>query len=271
MPLDCRRSSLPLVVATIAAALLPGAAHAAKATACTKIALCYCVEDAVKPTVEARIATIRGMLAAERGKGKSIGYMSLPLSSAGGAVYAINAEVAASVKKQVEKRMGENQVFLLNPAIPETDIPNGGGADYMLMWTSVMEGRDGLGEDFDFVYFVGPQDFARYFGLDGTGDMAKLEKYFDDRLKTDPEMKKAVDKGLTRTQFRNYYALKASSTFSRGAHDEWNIVRTLNERRRADAKFGIPNQIPTLFDGGGTSPAGSEGGTSEGYVAKCSP
>ena len=60
----------------------------------------------------------------------------------------------------------------------------------MLMWTTILEGKDGLGEDFDFVYFVGPQDFARYFKLDGAADMRKIEQYFDKRLKTDPDLQK---------------------------------------------------------------------------------
>ena len=36
-----------------------------------------------------------------------------------------------------------------------------------------------------------------------------------------------------RRHFRKYYALRASSTVSRGAHDEWNIFRMINEKRRA--------------------------------------
>jgi hypothetical protein len=103
--------------------------------------------------------------------------------------------------------------------------------------------------DFDFVYFAGPQDFARYFGFDGNNDMAKLEQYFDNRVKTDPGFAKAVDGGLTKAAFRRYYALRASSTVSRGAHDEWNIFKTINERRRADSKIGTTGQIPVLFDG----------------------
>jgi hypothetical protein len=119
----------------------------------------------------------------------------------------------------------------------------------MLMWTSLLEGPDGLG-DFDFVYFAGPQDFARYFGFDGNADMAKLEAYFDKRgeIRT-PAFAKAVEGGLTKAAFRRYYALRASSSVSRGAHDEWNIFRQINERRRADSKIGTTGQIPVLFDG----------------------
>jgi hypothetical protein len=128
---------------------------------------------------------------------------------------------------------GDGQVWILNPGVPEASIPNDSGADYMPMRTQVLEGREGLGEDFDFVYFVGPQDFARYLALDGNADMQKIEQFFDKRLENDADLRKAVDKGLTRSAFRNYYALKAPTTFSKRAHDEWNIFRALNERRRA--------------------------------------
>jgi hypothetical protein len=99
--------------------------------------------------------------------------------------------------------------------------------------------------------------------------MLRIEQFFDKRLESDPDLKKAVDKGLTRSAFRNYYALKASATFSKGAHDEWNIVRALNERRRAHDRFGIANQLAVLFDGGGVAPSSSEGATSDGYTGKC--
>jgi hypothetical protein len=99
----------------------------------------------------------------------------------------------------------------------------------MLMWTKVLEGLDGLG-GLGFDYFVGPAEFARYFGLDGHGDLEKLEGYYDSKINgRKPE---AVD----RRSFRDYYGLRASVAFS-GWRDEWNIVRTVNEKRReADPK-----------------------------------
>ena len=251
------------------AMFVPKPAFAVKATACTKIAVCYCVNGELKALVETRVAHFRHVLATQHAAGKAVGYMSVPLSTLGGGVFSVNMEVAASARVHIEKRFGAEQVWILNPGVPEASIPNGSGADYMLMWTTILEGNNGLGEDFDFVYFVGPQDFARYFGLDGVGDMQKIEQYFDKRLKSDPELQKAVDNGLTRSAFRNYYALKASTTFSKGAHDEWNIIRALNERRRAHERFGIANQLAVLFDGAGVAPAGSEAATSEGYAGKC--
>ena len=75
--------------------------------------------------------------------------------------------------------------------------------------------------------------------------------------------------GLTKAAFRRYYALRASATVSRGAHDEWNIFRLVNDKRRADTKIGTPGQIAIVFDGQGVSPPQLEATVSEGYVGKC--
>ena len=123
--------------------------------------------------------------------------------------------------------------------------------------------------EFDFVYFAGPQDFARYFGFDGNNDMGKLDAYFDKRVASDPEFAKAVQGGLTKAAFRKYYALRASSTVSRGAHDEWNIFRLINEKRRGDEQVRRRRQIPVLFDGQAVAPPQGEAAVSEGYVGKC--
>ena len=100
-------------------------------------------------------------------------------------------------------------------------------------------------------------------------DMGKLDAWFDKRAAADADFAKAVQGGLTKVAFRKYYALRASSTVSRGAHDEWNIFRSINERRRADSKFGTPGQIPMLFDGEALAPPQGEAQVSEGYVGKC--
>ena len=257
------------VLACALAALAAGSAHAAKSTECTRIGICYCVNDELKPVIATRVERFRQVIAEQRKAGKLVGYLSVPLTSSGGGNFNVNKEVAESAKAAIEKRFGSEFVYVLNPGTLDADLPKGTGADYMLMWTSLLEGSDGLG-DFDFVYFAGPQDFGRYFGFDGNNDVAKLDAYFDKRVKADPEFDKAVQNGLTKTSFRRYYALRASSTVSRGAHDEWNIFRMINERRRADAKLGTPNQIPMLFDGRSIAPADAELAVSEGYVGKCS-
>jgi hypothetical protein len=260
-------SAAALIAALGSLSWSPGAA-AAKATECTKIGACYCVNDELKPAIAARVDRFRQLLAEQRKAGKVVGYLSVPLSPAGGGDFNVNKEVAESAKAAVEKRFGAQYVYVLNPGTPDADLPKGGGADYMLMWTTLLEGADGLGE-FDFVYFVGPQDFARYFGFDGDNDIAKLDAYFDKRASGNAEFGKAVQNGLAKAAFRRYYAMRASAGVSRGAHDEWNIFRTLNERRRADARLGTPNQIAVFFDGRPVAPAEMEAAISDGYVGKC--
>jgi len=267
-----RRSTLAassLVIVIAALAIWHSPAHAAKATECAKIGICFCVNDELNPTIGTKVDKLRQVIAEQRKAGKVVGYLSLPLTSGGN--FDVNKEVAGSAKDAIEKRFGADFTYVLNPASLDADLPKGStGADYMLMFVTLMEGTNGLG-DFDFVYFAGPQDFARYFKFDGNNDMAKLDAYFDDRIKTKPDFEKAVQNGLTKAAFRKYYAIRASSSVSRGAHDEWNIIRLVNERRRADSKLGIGNQIPVMFDGRGVDPADAEATVSDGYVGKCMP
>jgi len=252
----------------VALAVAAGDAGAAKATECTKVGTCYCVNDELKPTIQSKIDRFRQTIADQRKAGKAIGYLSVPLTASGGGNFNVNKEVAESARAAIEKRFGAEFVYVLNPGTLDADLPKGTGADYMLMWTTLLEGPDGMG-DFDFVYFAGPQDFARYFGFDGNNDMAKLDAYFDKRVASDTGFAKAVQDGLTKVAFRKYYALRASSVVSRGAHDEWNIFRALNEKRRSDSKFGTPAQITVLFDGRALAPPQGETSVSEGYVGKC--
>ena len=253
---------------TMASSFAPSTAHAAKATECAKVGICYCVNDELKSLIATRVERFRQMIAEQRKAGKAVGYLSVPLTSSGGGNFNVNKEVAEAAKAAIEKRFGADYVWILNPGTLEADLPKGTGADYMAMWVSLLEGVDGLG-DFDFVIFAGPQDFARYFAFDGSNDMAKLDTYFDKREKSDAEFEKAVKGGLNKVAFRRYYGLRASASLSRGAHDEWNIFRLINEKRRADPKLGTTNQIPMYFDGRAATPADAEAPVSEGYVGKC--
>ena len=90
------------------------------------------------------------------------------------------------------------------------------------------------------------------------------------RVRDDPKSKAAVDSGaVTKAGFRTYYGLRAAVSFSLGSHDEWNIVRILNDRRRGIAEFGIPNQIAVLYDGKPMTPGGYESPTAPGDVGRC--
>jgi hypothetical protein len=243
---------------------------AEKVTACTLTNVCYCVTAANRDAITANVAHVRQLLADQRATGKMTGYLSIPLSTLGGGYYGVNRDVAKATKEQIERRFGPSSVWILNPGaeagLPET----ASGADYMYMWTQILEGRGGYGEDLDFFYFTGPSDFARFFALTGTGDADRIDAYFEQRLASDPDLTKAVAAGrLSKQGFRNYYALRASVAFSAGSHDEWNIAQILNQRRRISEQFGIGNQLGILFDGHGVTPGNFEAGAAGGTVGRC--
>src|SRR5438132_11138513 len=203
----------------------PAAAQAAKGTECSKIGICYCISADLKPVIDAKVALFRQRAAEARKAGKAVGYLSVPLSPTGGGYMKLNFEVAEAAKAAIEKRFGSDFVWVLNPGTADANLPKGSGADYMLMWTTILEGRDGLGEDFDFVYFAGPQDFASVFELDGSADMARIDQYFDKRLKADLDLEKAVHGGRNKYAFRNFFGSKASFAIIRGVHDVYTIIR----------------------------------------------
>ena len=274
MPSPILLGSRLLLAAVAIGTLSVTTAHAAKTTECTALQLCFCVNQDFKPLIAEKVKFFRSVIAEQRAKGKAIGYISVPLSTLGGGFFDVNAEVSLAAKKRVEARFGEANVWALNPASTDSELKVGStfgtNDDYMHMWTQIIESPSGMGEDFDFVYFVGPTDFGALFGLDGKGDMDKINGYFDTRLETDAGLKREVARGrVTKNSFRNYYALKASVSFSTGAHDDWTIFRLLNERRRADAKYGVANQIGVLFDGKPVSPVESEQTIAAGVSGAC--
>ncbi len=272
-----RRRGSGIASALVAAAWLCSAtpSDAANVTECTAVGLCYCVNSDFKDAIAEKVDFFRKAIAAEREKGKAVGYMSVPLSSTGGGYFNLNREVAEKTKERVEARLGPSSAWLLNPAAREADLPTlnnvrAGQGDYLLMWTRILEGPKGLGEDFDFIYFVGPSDFAAFFGLTGKDDMDRIAAYFDDRVAKDASLKSAVERGsVSKAAFRNYYALRASVAFSVGAHDEWNVIRTVNQRRRDDKALGVANQLPVMFDGHAVSSGEYEQQVSAGNVGAC--
>jgi hypothetical protein len=267
---DCTAMKRAYLIAGLSLLIPNLPAAAANVTACTTINLCYCINDGNRAGITANVARVRKLIADERASEKAIGYLSIPLSTVGGSYFGVNQTVAQQAKERIEKRFGAGSVWILNPGA-EGNLPGGAsGADYMYMWTQILEGRNGLGEDFDFFYFTGPSDFAPVFSLTGEGDMEKINAYFDRRLASDADFKKAVDQGkLTKSSFRNYYALHASVAFSLGSHDEWNISHLINDRRRGANDFGIANQIPILFDGHAVPPGSFEGAIASGDGGRC--
>jgi hypothetical protein len=263
-------STFGICAVGIVALMLPTSARAGTVTACTALDLCYCVNSDLRGPIDANVARVRQLLQDQRKQGKAIGYLSVPLSTAGGSYFGVNVDVAAQTKDHIEKRYGANSLWMLNPGA-EGNLPAGAtGADYMLMWTTILEGAKGLGEDFDFFFFTGPSSFHEFFGLDGTDDMGKIDAYFDKRLATDPGLQKAVASGqVSKQTFRNYYALRASIAFSYGSHDEWNIARIINERRRGATDYGLANQLGIMFDGAATAPGAAEAPITSGDAGRC--
>jgi hypothetical protein len=253
------------VLASISGAHSEDAPKQKKQTACSRLNFCYCVQPELLPAIIANIRAVRDQIVTERAKGKAIGYLSVPLSPAGGGSFTINCEAAGKIAQRVVAR------FILNPAFSGGDHMAGAtGADYTYMWTQILEGATAHGENFDFVYFVGSNDFANYFLLSKDNPKAHLaehfrkpddylgflERIFDDRLANNAAFKKEVDQGgVTKSGFRNYYGLRASVAFSYGSHDEWNIARALNDRRRGADAFGIANQLAIFFDASPLIPA----------------
>jgi hypothetical protein len=250
-------------------ALAVTGARAQESSECSQNSFCYCVHDGLKGAISTRVEEIRARIAAQRAQSKAIGYLSIPISTIAGSYFGVNAKVAARTKERVEERFGVRSLWLLNTAAKEFSLPaSASGADYMLMWTRVLEGNDGLGRDFDFVYFAGPSDFAEYFSLDGHSNLEKLEQYYDGLRKTDPGLA-----SVNRTDFRNYYGLRASVAFSFGSHDEWNIVRKINERRKekkdGEDSFGVARQLAVMFNGSSVAPGLYEAATAPGNEGQC--
>jgi hypothetical protein len=267
---DTMRKLIPLLMFAAAIAA-PATAQAARATECTALNICYCVEQDLKGAIDTNVSKIRQAIAEQKSYGKAIGYMSLPISTVGGGYFGVNIDVAEKTKTNVEKRFGAKSLWILNPGEKSFALPGGAnGADYMLMWTRVLEGPSGTGDDFDLFYFVGSSDFAAALGLTGEGDMEKIEALFEQRYAADEGLRKAVEQGrLTKAAFRNYYTLRASIAFSYGSHDEWNILRLINDKRRGGTQFGVANQVASFYDGRPTPPSAAEQAVSSGYVGRC--
>src|SRR5262249_7713797 len=121
----------PALFALLAASLASGgAARAETATECTLIKFCYCVDVELKNVIDQQVAAVRETIGKQKTQGKAIGYMSIPISTVAGSYFAINVKVGAEVKETVERRLGANDAWILNPAATQVALPPGAsGAD----------------------------------------------------------------------------------------------------------------------------------------------
>ena len=228
----------------------------------TVLGMKYCVDPAFAATIVAQVQRIRGDVRAQRHAGKLIVYASTPISPRGGGDERVNLQVAASVKARLEREYG-SAVWVLDPGAYQMEPVGGrspGGEEYMLMWTQVLAGDDGAGRDFDMVHFTGPGDMRAFFGCGGADVTGCVERYAESRAIANAEFRRTVAADPTRrSAFVRYYALRASSAFSKGAHDEWNIVVRISRRR------ALGEQVAVFFDGRPASPAEMETELSPGY------
>ena len=263
----CTVAVVAAVLLVLAAAGLRHPALAAECTApktlaATVLGMGYCVSPAFDPIVAAQVQKIRAEVRTQRHAGKLVVYASTPISPRGGGDEAINLEIAASVKARLEKEYG-SAVWVLDPGRYQMEGVGGrppGGEEYMVMWTQVLAGEDGLGRDFDMAHFTGPGDMRAFFGCGRADVTGCLDRWVVARATADARFQKDVaGQSPKRAAFIRYYALRASSAFSKGARDEWNIFVKINRRR------ALGEQIAMFFDGRPASPAEMDVEISPGY------
>jgi hypothetical protein len=204
-------------------------------------------------------------------------------------------------KYQLESKAG-NGLLAQHAASAGIDInelkhvtPPGGG-DYLRMWTKVLveDGVGNLARNFDAFYFLGPRDVFSFFTENGSQSMtAGIQSYFARKIATDAEFcdyfsipdiswgdreqgQSSPDARARwaelRRSFLRFYGLKASANFSLGSHDEWAILRLVNQERRkrsvsADQLDGdVSDQLAAFFDGVQVSLSASEAPVSRGYA-----
>jgi hypothetical protein len=240
--------------------------------------------------------------------GRLVLYLSCPVTGRGGGYSGTNVDIARYTERKILERWGED-FWVLNPAQYQLEskagkgllaqhakkldidleqferLPKPGGGDYMRMWTKVLVEDDGeqpdLGRNFDAYYFLGPRDVFSFFTENGSQTLtAGIQAYFARKVATDADFRDAYsvpdiardDWGKQRLDFLRFYGLRASANFSLGSHDEWEILRLVNERRRAgtvssDKPHGDPSgQVSAFFDGVQVSLSASEAPVSRGYA-----
>ncbi len=259
-----------LSVAAGAALALVGTAVHVRAAECTAprvvvvtaVAIKYCVDPAFDSLIQEQVRKIRQDVKAQRDARKLIVYASTPISARGGGHVGTNIDISAAVKAKLEKDYGGG-IWVLDPGryqLPGVAGKFPGGSEYMVMWTAVLAGDDGSGQDFDMVHFTGPNDMRAFLGC-GASDLAGcVDRYVETRAARDQKFRQEVaDQAESRRRFIRYYALRASSAYSTGAHDEWNTFVAINRRRP------VGDQVAMYFDGRPLSPGEMETVVSPGY------
>ena len=152
-------------------------------------------------------------------------------------------------------------------------------------------------QHFDAFYFLGPTDVQDFFSRSGGTTLTSgIETHFARKFANDPDFRDAFSvPGITwdskykknsdpaqdklraqwdglRRSYLKFYSVGASVNFSLGSHDEWNIFRLVNKKRRerygTDDNRGIAEQLGGFFDGSQIDPASTESFLSKGYAIR---
>jgi hypothetical protein len=232
----------------------------------TAIHSVFAVNPRLESAIRRKIDEARTVLREHRKQRRVIAYLSTPISARGGGHSGTNVAIAAFVKSQLKARFGA-RFWVLDPGqFPslQGEAPEPQGGDYQFLWSEILAGKDGLARDFDMVYFIGPSDVRAYFASLGANVHAnwldELNRYVDERAQRDERFRREVaDNSEARHAFIRFYGIRASTAFSLGAHDEWNLFVRINRRR------GVGDQIAMFFDGRALSPAEMETEIRSGY------
>lgn len=106
----------------------------------------------------------------------------------------------------------------------------------------------------------GPNDIRAFFGCGRDDVTGCIDRWLTARAGGDEKLRTGVAADSARRQASlRYYALRASSAYSSGAHDEWNIFVRSKRRRQ------LGEQLTGFFDGRPASPPEMETKVSPGY------
>ena len=213
------------------------------------------------PKIQNLIKQVRDKIQSARAVGRFVCYLSVPISPLGGGNFDVNNEIARRTARRLAIRFGNKLMVIDSAAYNLKDDANVGrasGGEYMAVWSDVLAGTNGMGTDIDMVYFAGPLDLAHFFRIKGRDNIGKLENWMANREKKNADFRLWVNKDTNRSGFIRYYALRGSAAYSKGAHDEWNIVASIN------AKRGIGEEIAVYFNGEPIEPGDYEDHTAIG-------
>lgn len=207
--------------------------------------------------IEKLIGHVTSLVQDNISQNKFIAYLSVPISSRGGGDFRTNTEMASHITSRMQREFGD-QLWILNPAAHNLPKSAGGG-DYMAVWADVLAGKDGTGGNFDMVYFAGPTDVWQFFGAVAQNRLGTISDWLDAKASKDDAYRAIADDADRRKKFIRYYGLRGSSAYSKGAHDEWNIIAEFNRNR------SIGNDIAIYFDGRPIEPGDFNDVTDSGY------